>query len=77
MMIAHPDHIEQTHVPIDHHRVGPYWFLSAMPRGVLVVEAPIVWWCSYAGDWVSRESFASLEDAMEAAVKFARSRKTG
>ena len=74
-MIAHPDHIETTHVPVSHHSVGPYWFLKAMPKGVLVSDVrTFAWWASYAGDWVSRESFDTLEDAMEAAVKFARSK---
>lgn len=76
VQIEHPEAVEKTHVPVSHHRVGPYWFVSAIPRGALVTEAPWEWWVSYAGDWVSRESYASLEDAMEAGVAFARSHKS-
>ncbi len=75
-MIAHPPHIETTHVPVSHYHVGPYWFLKAMPKNVLVSDVrTFEWWVSYAGDWVSRESFGSLEDAMDAAAAFARSKK--
>lgn len=73
MHIAHPDHIDVTHVPVAHYHVGPYWFLKAMPRNVLVSEVEtFAWWASYCGDWVRRESFDTLEDAMQAAADFAR-----
>jgi len=76
MYAALPDEIEKTHVPVAQYRVGPYWFFSAMPKGVLVSDVKtFAWWASYAGDWVRRESFDSLDDAMEAAVNFARNKK--
>lgn len=76
MQIAHPDHIDRTHVPVSHYRVGAFWFLQAMPRNVLVSEVQTFqWWVSYAGDWVRTESFHSLEDAMEAAARFAREKQ--
>lgn len=75
-MIAHPPEIETTHVPVSHYRVGLYWFLSAMPKGVLVAEVKeFDWWASYAGDWVRRESFPTLEDAMTAAAEFAKAKR--
>ncbi len=74
--IAHPEHIEATHVPVHSYHVGAYWFLSAMPKGVLVSEVKAFeWWASYAGDWVSRESYPTLEDAMLAAASFAKSKR--
>ena len=71
MQVAHPDHIEATHVPVSSYSLGPYWFLKAMPKNVLVSDVDtFAWWVSYAGEWVSRGSFGTLEEAMTAAVEF-------
>ena len=76
MIIDHPPEMKRTHVPVSHYQVGPFWFLSAMPKGVLVAEVKSFdWWASYAGDWVRRESFGTLEDAMIAAAEFAKSKR--
>lgn len=76
MNIAHPPHVEATHVPVSHYHVGPYWFLKAMPKCVLVSEVETFeWWASYCGDWVRRESFQSLEEAMIAAANFAKEKR--
>ena len=64
MQIAHPEEIEATHVPVSGYRVGPYYFLMAIPRGILVTEAVPAWWVAKWDKWLRRESFASLEDAM-------------
>jgi hypothetical protein len=77
MEIAHPPEIEKTHVAVSHYRLGRYWFLSAMPKGMLLVDVKsFEWWASYAGDWVRRESFPTLEDAMIAAAEFAKSKRS-
>jgi hypothetical protein len=78
MEIVHPPEIEKTHVPVSQYSLGPYWFLSAMPKGVFVADVKsFEWWASYSGYWVSRESFPTLEDAMIAAAEFAKENRCG
>jgi hypothetical protein len=61
---------ENTHVIISTQKVGPYTFFCGVPKGVLVVEADMVWWVSRGSKWVRTESFDTLEDAMSAAASF-------
>jgi hypothetical protein len=67
--IDHPDELTTTHVTVTAYNVGPYYFLAAMPRGVLVTEAPWSWWVAKNNKWLRRESFDTLEEAMRYAAR--------
>lgn len=72
VQIDHPDDLTTTHIPVASYNVGPYYFLMAIPRGQLVTEAEQAWWVSKDNEWLRRESFSTLEEAMRYAARPSR-----
>lgn len=61
-----------THIAMCSWRVGTFVFFEAAPKPLPTLKR--VYFVAYRGEWISRESYDTLEDAMIAAAEFAKAR---